>query len=787
MRRALAFALLSVAGCQSGIALDPEGQYRCTPENATARTQGGCPPGLFCAKGGSCQRADAGGDYECFGDFGCGGAFRCGPQGRCVDPSADALRADANVAVLSVTATIGAKAPWTQVSAIGAGRTFLGRSVNGQPIDITPIAIADGKDVYTVAVSTEGFTPSERLYLGKATLVDAVVDVAPTRQKVYAISATRLYRYSWAVELDGGVSEIVTAPSSPRIGERLRVGNSAFPIVAEFNLDNREYRLHDSLNNRDTGPVPLLAGPAGATIDDIVDTDGKYLYGAFNGVLYVADRVDTLDAIFNANNVAWTIVGLVSPGRNEQLVDCGGAPARDRLSVRSIHVGDNPDLNQVERPLVALAVDVTLPDGGAQPPHWMRVDPDPQSGTCSGIPKHIARGLCPACNLGDQLKGLQWGQPQGQQPVLRSECAGADGGVTFYDLATDATGFVCQREQRPGGGVPGVVTARQRASAVVDAAAVGTRIYFRRDGQRPFTPLTLDHAPVAIEQVGAGRVALGRSAVFHEVPALGLALADFHERDEAFPVAVAAHSPWILYDDGHVADVEQLGRGGVETLAAPSRDDLKPPFAGARAIASDDRPFLVMSSFDAILAADLSAPTFVAPLEVRVVPEAQVPIVSVVALPPVPGAKGPLVSGYVLTENRLFTLTASTDVLWETKPVAVPEGEWTKLFVDGRRARIGYLDGSVVSLPSGVRIVPPFEPEADAIDYTQYCGGAYALTQGGLFALKYGSPEGHWEAVALPALAGGGWERLYESRAGELWVLANDGRAVALKGVPCAP
>ncbi|MBS1148320.1 MAG: hypothetical protein H6Q89_18, partial [Myxococcaceae bacterium] len=34
-------------------------------------------------------------------------------------------------------------------------------------------------------------------------------------------------------------------------------------------------------------------------------------------------------------------------------------------------------------------------------------------------------------------------------------------------------------------------------------------------------------------------------------------------------------------------------------------------------------------------------------------------------------------------------------------------------------------------------------------------------------------------------LVGPRWQRLYDSRTGELWVLSEDGRAIALRGAPC--
>src|SRR6185295_12464141 len=119
-------------------------------------------------------------------------------------------------------------------------------------------------------------------------------------------------------------------------------------------------------------------------------------YAAMGGKLHAGEKVQPPSPQpFDINTVSFATVSLVSPGRSELLTDCGGTAQgqNEPPYVRAIHIGDNPDLSAVERPLIALEVDTLLPDGGHSPTRWMRVDPDPLSDakfhTCgTGLPRH---------------------------------------------------------------------------------------------------------------------------------------------------------------------------------------------------------------------------------------------------------------------------------------------------------------------------------------------------------------------------------------------------------------
>jgi hypothetical protein len=112
---------------------------------------------------------------------------------------------------------------------------------------------------------------------------------------------------------------------------------------------------------------------------------------------------------------------------------------------------------------------------------------------------------------------------------------------------------------------------------------------------------------------------------------------------------------------------------------------------------------------------------------------------------------GVLAEGYFVAGASVHRLWSDAPSRWRAAEVtlsagAVPSEVW---FLNGR-ARAGMLDGTVVSLPSRVRIV---EPLAEVVeDYAQTCDQQLALTTSGLFAVTK-APQavvGTWARVPLP-------------------------------------
>jgi hypothetical protein len=799
LRTASAFVVVLFFSCQSSVSLDIDGGLRfpCTPTSATERTSGNCPGNLFCGGDNACHSPNDQGSYACRGDFDCGGSFRCGPKGVCVDPSADGLRVDAPEVSLDAGRFVGSDLPWSQVSVLGVGRTWYQQTGMGVPADASPLAVSDGTAVYSVAVSQQGLDetrPPQRFFVGKAPLAD-VTELAVARDQVFALAGGNVYQYQWSPRFDQGPPAVLDAgvPFGAAIGTRLRVGNSAYPFVMEFTPnDGGMYRVFDTSGQYPVFPYDATNQPPNiSTITDMADTDGTYVYAIFDGQLYATLRAPQI--ITGGGGPAgwhWFTVAVNSPGR-DQLIDCSGnRVTSDQFVFRSLHIGDNPDLNQVEHPLVAAQVDV-ITDGGVSQ-HWMRLDPDPTLDQCgSGIERHVARGNCPACGPGEQLVDLQWGiDPATSTPALRAECAGP-GNTIFYDLQTDATGFACYRTRRPGAGYRGM-GAPVRATSSVSAAGVafGQNVLVRRDGLDDWTPLTLDAVPIVAQAYGGRLVALSEHTLFRETPPFGLVLHQQLDALVAYPAWISGN--WLFYSDGRVGPVSnlELPEADARFFAIPSQQNLTPPVLGTKAKGSDGNTYLVMSANDALLGGEvtddtgMSAPQSV---DVKAVPEPQVQILSLAVLdPPASADAGVLFQGFVLTENRVFALDAISQQRWTVSALDVIDGEWRKVWADHDRGRLGYTDGRVFALPSGVQISEALAGGAN--DYVQLCGRTFALTDHSLYRLdaRAGTGVGAWvEQPVLPQAPR--WQTMYGSASGELWVMAQDGSAMQVMGVPCTP
>ncbi len=793
MRALRSFAVLFLCGCQSGVSIDIDGglSFPCTPSSATVRTKEQCPGNLFCGFDGKCHPPDVGGAYACREDFHCGGNFRCGPKQICVDPSADALRADAPTVTFTVDRIVAStRTPWDAgLTAVAAGRTFYQPFGNGPLTDVTPIAVADGPDVYTVARSQAGFArsqPPQQFFVGRAPLRGGrpVTDVAVARDQVFATTGERLFHYQWSpTGAPGTIALLDAGVEVAAIGDRLRSGNSPFPLVFEFKPDSGHYRVFDTAVPDDVG---VENDASGSSITDMADTDGQFVYAIVDGRIEIANRLPQ-----SRGNMVFGTFEIHSPGRLTFITNCSGSAASvgENLIARRLHVTDNPNVNLTEQPLVAVSVDFQRGDAGA--PYWMRIEPNFNVGTCGGSRyRHVARGFCPACDEGEQLVDMQWGVDSNGASALRSECSRApDGPPSFYDLTTDSAGFSCIRKRRADV-TPVPITRRGASNPYVSAVASRETVLTRTNGLSDYTPVTLDRPPLFAHSystmMGSRLVAFGQRSIYRETPNLGVALHELAEGDAPAPAWVSRS--WLLYDDGRVGLLSNLERAAqdAEIIAVPTRRDLRGPIVGTIVQASM-RSFLVMTAYDTLLAGDLSNASVARPaaIEPKLVPEPGIRILSV-ALLDAPSDATELAEGFLLTENRVFLLTAQSEQRWTVSQIDVPEGQWLEVWTDRDRGRLGRRDGTVYSLPSGVAIAEPIEGDRTVLDFQAHCGRAYALTADGLWRLDAAadSPIGKWQReTVLPARAN--WQKMYGAATGDLWVFSADGTSALLKGAPC--
>jgi hypothetical protein len=146
----------------------------------------------------------------------------------------------------------------------------------------------------------------------------------------------------------------------------------------------------------------------------------------------------------------------------------------------------------------------------------------------------------------------------------------------------------------------------------------------------------------------------------------------------------------------------------------------------------------------------------VATLTVRIAPQVFKPILSLSALAPVPlldGGAPPVAAGYALTGGGLFRFTAQSALHWRSEALSVPFGG-IALWSDADAGRLGYPDGTVLSLPSRVRLSAPLGDAGTVLRYAQLCGQPFALAASGLYRLQPPNDGGtaSWQAEALPSL-----------------------------------
>ena len=105
------------------------------------------------------------------------------------------------------------------------------------------------------------------------------------------------------------------------------------------------------------------------------------------------------------------------------------------------------------------------------------------------------------------------------------------------------------------------------------------------------------------------------------------------------------------------------------------------------------------------------------------------------------------------------------------------------------RARVGFDDGTVFSLPSRVAIAPALAQQEQVIDFVQLCGQQLALGSSGLYRLEpvAGQSVGRWAPVTLPTGFGdAGFQGGRAHAAGNtLYVFTREGDAASWVSSSC--
>ncbi len=284
---------------------------------------------------------------------------------------------------------------------------------------------------------------------------------------------------------------------------------------------------------------------------------------------------------------------------------------------------------------------------------------------------------------------------------------------------------------------------------------------------------------------------------FSRVPDLGFV---FESTTDAPLVALSAtHPSWALFSAAFQPPRVQQAvvvrdEAGLRLVAGTTLlDQFSAPFLLAPSRSADGGTVVLLSAYDALLAADVTE-TLSRPsdpnrdtldaqpvLTVRAVPLSRGPITSLLPLTPVPDAQGRarLAEGYLLSAGRVFRFEGDNEAVWRTRELEAPFGEPLALFSQAERARVGYRSGEVYSLPSRVQLAPALPRGARAEDYAVHCGAVVVVTAEGLAVLEVLGSEvlGRWRPVAVSRPPGAG-ATLVEAP-GQLLVVSTDGSTEA--------
>jgi len=753
-------AFLVAAACALGTGCPPAIEWEQGRAYPCDGGSGQCPGGWTCGITGLCQPT-APGPYPCLLDRDCASPWRCGADQRCVDPTGDALPPDlpaANASVSLVHPLLFTAPEQLSVSPLTSfpdGR--VGRSVaelsSGQ-ITLAlhaqdAVARADGG----TADLAFAIAPASRLANGP------VLALASARRRAFVL-------------YDGGVGQFapftagipaVTRLPLPFPASALHVTNDADRDTLLVAHDGRRlavWRLDDDAGFR---PAPLPRSVDGGALDvlDVASLASNPLpelvLAATREGLFVGDRADagapdplrwfglTAGDLFNVpcdgGSQTWIAERAVSAQGILVLEAVDSTRPRDNRRLQALRQDPDQRSHLVPQASNCLAFPTFPP-----PPPPLFSLPSP----CSSAAPVVAASAVPNAPGGTDY---------------RVQCADgmsyvtADLGTPFADFLPDFQAAVTSGDVAFGDGFV-LDTGRLWASSVGLVAS----------------PITPDPAPAVVLGQGDGLRLLdsqltpvGRQLkVYRPAPDAGLFL---EPRSEALPgeplAAVEGTDDWVVVERAaspqhiQVVSLRGLSESPVAGVVGelPGSEQFKRPYRALLAPLSDGGTELLVSAFDALLAADVTrlltasgAPA--AAVDVKAVPLSRSPILSIAAVPPRPGE---ITSGYLLTPSSLFRFGAQSQARWRVEEVLMPRDDWMAVWADGERGRVGYPDGVIYSLPSRVPISRPLPagPVTDQVRaYTQVCGQPFALTeQGLLIQLLPGVPPdplGQWQAV-LPS------------------------------------
>lgn len=741
MKYAPLLFLALAAGCKSSIDFDQGRPYSCEPEGGDASAA--CGTAWRCGVDGRCHAIGDAQPWPCRASSDCEAAWVCGLEKTCHDP---AVAAD-YLCLTDVECT----APWRCGF---AGRCLdataeLGAVPASVPTDVVVLAPHGftGQFDGVVAADLEGNVAvgvgDHVRWIGRRDGGWSVVDFdAGPWVKALMVDSRGAYTVSdegVRVLLLEGPQELLYVPD----GGPWFVGQARGPFLVE----GGEAR---PLGTFSFIPTPIPLGAKTAAI-------GNCYYFTTDDGLWMQQHGRT-DEPSPISLSAWPqrACGLppTDPGLSQEIVRIGGSQ-RQVLALAGYRPSgaEAPwDGGGIGRPALpplnfVAAVDLSRLSDVSGP-----FDP-PGTGPCV-LPQPIAgpRGLqCPSarvtalfdcpvpCELGDELTDLR---PSDR--TVEVECTGGLGQTT-WSMPNDGT---CTAEQ---------LTGRSSRYHVVrtpgeQSLSLGSLVQRGPNGQvwrgpqiSSATSVFLDEAPVALmrprflNDAGVAPlrpVTLTGSAQF--VPEGGLIM---NAAPEMLAYAAGALAIGLTRSGTIVTIAEADGGSLVSTGRLTALDvlplDLKSPYTLTSTTRASDAGVLVATVGDGLYSADRASWSKKMPL--RVVPQPGFGITSVALTP------GPGVQGFLSTRSGAFAFASSSEVSWTVSPIPMPPGQMLEVWSDRGFSRVGFSDGRVLTLPSGVPLVGP-RTDLEFVDYLGACGQIYGLTRDGVLRL---GAQG-WEPQELP-------------------------------------
>lgn len=809
-----------VAACQSDLDCAP--RYRCGPPLSTAASP---EP--------RCREREIGAAYACGADADCEGGWRCGLAGTCLDTSRESL-APSTPPLALASSKVSSLLDTTALADVAVSDRF--------EVDATCEVLATTREIVSL-ISASG--ELQRLLVPGSIPDGTVVDCdagrpgaarglrSPMTLERFSLDAGAVLALAQAnattfVLLEGGklcragADRQVSCEAIGFAARELRTTKDGFVFVFNASV----FRM---LDKRDGGWSPLL---------DVEDTNGDAVslhevaelrpWRTNTAVLVASTERGffqiAVDDFGRRLDGGWPLPGDWTPASAGGL-ECGGPATEVPLGLSYDEVRDQVLVRVRGRASGVEGARVAVWEEGRQ------VDCAPLG---FGTPGQDGGGYAPTvlshscADASQRLGSASVGQPELAQLVsagraaqtFEARCLGVDGGLEIVQRGAEGTASIGNPAALLAEPFehPAVMRSRSNLSRSVAVGPSGA-VWFELGASR--LPLLLDRNPLGLSTlpdggsprfvVGtrdvAGTVVPGRALLvggnFAPVSGLGLAVSG---REDLRWEAISGDRPaWSLVSADFQPSVTQQAvfvRGEEEpqpVALTTALDHFSAPFLLAPQGSPDGGTLVLVSAFDALLAADvtraLAAPfdsrrdslAALPTLTVRAVPLSRSPITSLLALRPQPDPTGRvrLAEGYLVSSGRLFRFEGDNEVVWRTKELEVPFGEPHELLAQQGRARLGYRSGEVFSLPSRVPLAPALPGGEPVLDFLPHCQSLLALTRAGLFRLEVLGTEvqGRWVPVPLPASPGAGASLF--SRGREVLLVSAEGTTRTVTGWSC--